>query len=181
MAKKNNFIKVALIAMLKAFDAKLEELKTDAGAVLFAEIFEAGEPVFIVEGDAQIPLPVGDYVLEDGRTLSVTEEGIIGAIVEATAPEVEAGEGGTMPAADPGEKSYTVNEIKALIDAGLSSQKAEYEQKLAALEAKLTKAPEEKEPEGVKPNPEGRKTETVKLGTKKLSQVERVFELMSDN
>ena len=179
MAKPKQLIKLALTSLLKALSVKLEEVKTDAGAVLFAEVFEVGEPVFIMEADAQIPLPVGDYVLEDGRTLSVTEEGIIGAITEAAPADMPKGEGEKAPMmeADPGEKSYTVNEIKALIDAGLSSQKAEYEQKLAALKAELTKEPD---PEGVKPNPEGRQNENVKLGKKNLSPVEKVIELMSN-
>jgi len=181
MAKKQNFIKVAILALLKAFDAKLEEMKTDAGAVLFAEVFEAGEPVFILEGDAQIPLPVGDYTLEDGRKLSVTEEGIIAAIAEAESPAKP--ENPEMKTEDaPEKKLYSVEDIKALIDAGLSKEKTENEAKVKALETKLQEleAKLETEPEGIKPNPEGRKTESVKLGTKQQSPVERVFELMNN-
>jgi hypothetical protein len=183
MAKKQNFIKVAILALLKAFDAKLEEIKTDAGAVLYAEVFEVGEPVFILEADAQIPLPVGDYMLEDGRKLTVTEEGIIAAIAEVPAEGTPAAEGDL--ASDPGEKSYTVNEIKALIDAGLSKEKTANEAKVKALETKLAeleaKLTEEPEPEGIKPNPEGRRVESVKLGTKKLTPVEVIFEKMSES
>lgn len=182
MAKKQNFIKVAILALLKAFDAKLEEIKTDAGAVLYAEVFEVGEPVFILEADAQIPLPIGDYMLEDGRKLTVTEEGIIAAIAEEPAEGTPAAEGDL---AAPAPKMYSVEDIKALIDAGLSKEKAENADKVKALETKLAeleaKLEAEPEPEGIKPNPEGRKTENVKLGTKNLSPVERVIEFMSES
>lgn len=187
MAKPKQLIKLALTSLLKALSVKMEEIKTDAGAVLSAEVFEPGEPVFIMEAETPIPLPVGEYVLETGQTLTVTEEGIIGAIAEAAAaePDLDKGKDTPIVPADPGEKSYTVNEIKALIDAGLSKEKAENETKVKALETKLAeleaKLAAEPEPEGIKPNPEGRKTEMVKLGKKDLSPVERVFELMTDN
>ena len=181
MAKKQNFIKVAIMALLKAFDTKLEEVKTDSGAVLYAEVFEAGEPIFITEGDAQIPLPVGDYTLEDGRKLSVTEEGIIAAIAEADAPADPENPEMTTETA-PEKKMYSVEDIKALIDAGLSKEKAENADKVKALETKLAEleAKLETEPEGIKPNPEGRKTEPVKLN-KNLSPIEQIFERMCES
>lgn len=180
MAKKQNFIKVAILALLKAFDTKLEEMKTDAGAVLFAEVFEAGEPIFIMEGDARVPLPVGDYTLEDGRKLTVTEEGIIGAIAEAAAPGEQPAE--EFDKEEPGKKMYSVEDIKALIDAGLSKEKEDHEAKVKALETKLAEleAKLEKEPEGIKPNPEGRKTETVNLN-KVSSPIERIFAKMCES
>jgi hypothetical protein len=58
--------------------------------MLEAEVFEAGQPVFILTEDEQrIALPVGEYELEDGRILVVIEEGVIGDIREAAEPEVE--------------------------------------------------------------------------------------------
>jgi len=46
--------------------------------------------VFILTEDEQrIPLPIGDYELEDMRVLVVLEEGMIAEVREASAPEVE--------------------------------------------------------------------------------------------
>jgi len=73
----------------ETIDVKLEQAKLDNGAILEAEAFEAGAAVFVVSEDERIPLPVGDYTLEDGQILSVQEEGIIASIGEA-APVEEA-------------------------------------------------------------------------------------------
>jgi hypothetical protein len=83
-------------------EVKLEQMKlTDGVSVLEADAFEAGNEVFIVTEDEQkIPLPVGEYELEDMRILVVTEEGLIAEIKESEEeeeeeeveePEVEAG------------------------------------------------------------------------------------------
>jgi len=70
---------------------KLETMRlTDGVSMLEAEVFEAGQPVFILTEDEQrIALPVGDYELEDGRILVVIEEGVIADIREAAEAEVE--------------------------------------------------------------------------------------------
>lgn len=74
---------------LKAVEVKLEQMTLNDGVtVIEAELFEAGQPVFVITEDAQIALPIGEYQLEDGRVLVVTEEGVIAEIKEAEA-EVE--------------------------------------------------------------------------------------------
>jgi hypothetical protein len=61
---------------------------TDGVSMLEAEVFEAGQPVFILTEDEQrIALPVGEYELEDMRILVVIEEGVIAEIREAAAEE----------------------------------------------------------------------------------------------
>jgi hypothetical protein len=60
----------------------------DGVTVIEAELFEVGQPVFVITEDAQIALPIGEYVLEDERVLVVLEEGIIAEIKEQEA-EVE--------------------------------------------------------------------------------------------
>ena len=70
-------------------EVKLEAMKLDNGTMLEAASFEAGQDVMIITDDARVPLPVGEYTLEDGRVLVVTEEGVIGEIKEA-APAEEA-------------------------------------------------------------------------------------------
>lgn len=89
------------VRSLLGMEVKLEQMKlTDGVSILEADVFEAGNEVFIVtEDDQKIPLPVGEYELEDMRILVVTEEGLIAEIKEAAEeeeieveePEVEAG------------------------------------------------------------------------------------------
>ena len=64
-------------------DIALEKLNLENGTVLEAESFEAGKEVFILSEDEKIPLPIGEYQLEDGRGLEVTEEGIISELNES--------------------------------------------------------------------------------------------------
>lgn len=79
------------VRALLGMEVKLEQMKlTDGVSVLEADAFEAGNEVFIVTEDEQkIPLPVGEYELEDMRILVVLEEGMIADIREAAEPEVE--------------------------------------------------------------------------------------------
>jgi len=64
-------------------DVQLEKLNLENGTVLEAETFETGKEVFILSEDEKIPLPVGEYQLEDGRGLEVTEEGVISELIES--------------------------------------------------------------------------------------------------
>jgi len=64
-------------------DIQLEKLNLENGTVLEAESFETGKEVFILSEDQKIPLPIGEYQLEDGRGLEVTEEGIISELNES--------------------------------------------------------------------------------------------------
>jgi len=81
------------IKTLLGMEVKLAQMKLDNGTVLEAEMFEAGQPVFIINEEDRIALPIGEYILEDGMILVVSEEGIIAeikeAIVEEEAPEAE--------------------------------------------------------------------------------------------
>ena len=78
---------------LLGMEVKLETMKLDDNiTIIEAESFESGmEVVVVTEDEQKIPLPVGDYNLEDGRVLVVAEEGIIAEVKEKEeeAPEVE--------------------------------------------------------------------------------------------
>ena len=52
-------------------DVQLEKLSLDNGTVLEAELFESGKEVFILSDDERIPLPIGEYKLEDVIILNV--------------------------------------------------------------------------------------------------------------
>lgn len=62
-------------------EVKLEQMKLENGTVLEAEAFEKDNEVFIVTEDEKVPVPSGEYQLEDGKIL-VVEEGIISDIKE---------------------------------------------------------------------------------------------------
>jgi len=70
-------------------EVKLEQAKLDNGTVIEADSFESGVEVFIVTEDEKVALPIGEYVLEDGKILVVAEEGLISEIKDAEAEEVE--------------------------------------------------------------------------------------------
>jgi hypothetical protein len=78
------------IKTLLGMEVKLETIKLIDGITIFeADTFETDKEVFIVTEDEQkIPVPIGEYELEDGRILVVVEEGIISELKEK-ADEVE--------------------------------------------------------------------------------------------
>jgi len=77
------------IKTLLSIPIKLEQMKLDNGTIVEAEIFEPNAEIFIVNEDERIALPIGEYILEDGMVLIVSEEGIIAEIKEAEAPAEE--------------------------------------------------------------------------------------------
>jgi hypothetical protein len=72
------------IKTLLNIEVKLEEMKLENGTVVSAEAFEKGKEVFIVTDDEKIAMPVGEYILEDGRLVVVEEEGIIADVREVS-------------------------------------------------------------------------------------------------
>ena len=89
------------VRVLLGMEVKLERMKLmDGVTVLEADAFEPEMEVFVVtEDDQKIPVPVGEYEMEDGRILVVEVEGIVKEVkekeeeveeeVEVEAPEVE--------------------------------------------------------------------------------------------
>ncbi len=82
------------VKTLLGVEVKLEQMKLENGTVLEADKFEGGNEIFIVTEDERVALPIGEYVLEDGQTLVIEEEGIIKEMKseneEAKEEEVEA-------------------------------------------------------------------------------------------
>lgn len=79
------------IKTLLGMEVNLETIKLIDGITIFeADTFETDKEVFIVTEDKQkIPVPVGEYELEDGRVLVVEVEGIILEVKEKEAKEEE--------------------------------------------------------------------------------------------
>ncbi len=65
------------IKTLLNIEVKLEEMKLENGTVITTEALEKGNEVFILTDDEKVAMPVGEYILEDGKLLIVEEEGII--------------------------------------------------------------------------------------------------------
>ena len=75
------------VRTLLGIEVKLEQMKLDNGAILEAEVFEVGAEIFVVADEERVAVPVGEYIAEDGSTIVVLEEGVIGEIKEAGAEE----------------------------------------------------------------------------------------------
>ena len=117
------------IKTLLNIEVKLEEMKLENGTVVEAESFEKGKEIFIKTDDEKVAMPVGEYLLEDGRLVVVEEEGIIGDVREVSdevpAKENEEGEEITsdleeekeeMAYATKEELSSAVEEMKSIIE-----------------------------------------------------------------
>ena len=74
---------------LLGIEVKLEQMTLENGAVLEAEVFEAGAEIFVVAENERVPVPVGEYEAQ-GKTIVVAQEGVIAEIKEAGAEEEEA-------------------------------------------------------------------------------------------
>jgi hypothetical protein len=110
-------------------EVKLEQTKLDNGTVIEADSFESGVEVFIVTEDEKVALPIGEYVLEDGKILVVAEEGVISEIKDAEAEEETEEEVEEVEAAEEEEESLgyatkeelaevkdMIEEIKAMLE-----------------------------------------------------------------
>ena len=62
-------------------EVKLAQMKlADGVTVLEFDSLEVGKEIFIVNENGNVPLPIGEYELEDGNILEVYEDGIIGEV-----------------------------------------------------------------------------------------------------
>jgi len=72
------------IKTLLNIEVKLEEAKLENGTVVTADAFEKGKEIFIVTDDEKVAMPVGEYLLEDGKLIVVEEEGTIADVREVS-------------------------------------------------------------------------------------------------
>jgi len=85
MEYKNKLNKIKAVLSM---EVKLAQMKLEDGiTVIEAEEFAPDFSVGIVTEDGVVPMPVGEYTLEDGMILVIAVEGIIAEIKE---PEAEA-------------------------------------------------------------------------------------------
>jgi hypothetical protein len=178
---------------------ELAQVKTaDGQAILDAEAFEIGNAVFIVTEEGNIPVPMGEYMLEDGMKIEVDEQGVIvevsiegeeevvEEVIEAK-DEIEKEETGmmeSMPKKVVKSKTEMEESYFSKIETRLSSiEKANEDLKavnvqLSAENEELKKQLAESPAEHTKFNPEA-KTETnvqFKLGSRRGETIQdRVF------
>lgn len=72
------------IKTLLNIEVKLEEQKLENGTVVSAEAFEKDNEIFIVTDDEKVAMPVGEYLLGDGRLVVVEAEGLIADVREVS-------------------------------------------------------------------------------------------------
>tara|TARA_R110002020_G_scaffold412889_3_gene622447 strand:+ start:492 stop:1064 length:573 start_codon:yes stop_codon:yes gene_type:complete len=73
-------------------EVKLAQATLENGTVIEAENFSEGNEVFIVTEDERVPMPVGEYILEDGEVLMIKEEGVIDSVGAKEEEKEEASE-----------------------------------------------------------------------------------------
>ena len=130
--KSNNVIEKIKDVLNLNEEVKLEQAKLDNGTVIEADSFESGVEVFIVTEDEKVALPIGEYILEDGKILVVAEEGVIAEIKDAeTEEEVEETEAEEVEveAAEEEEMGYATKEELAEVKSMIEEIKAMLEPK----------------------------------------------------
>ena len=102
------------IKTLLNIEVKLEEMKLENGTIVSAESFEKDKEIFIVTDDEKVAMPVGEYLLEDGRLVVVSEEGMIADVREVSdevpSKEDEEGEEITSDLAEEDEEEKELEE-----------------------------------------------------------------------
>jgi hypothetical protein len=181
--KANNILNRILAELSSIREVKFEQMTLENGAVLEAEVFEAGNEVFVISGEDRVAAPVGEHLLSDGRVLVIVEEGLIAEIKEAAAEEVEvesvveveAPEESTelaevevkeeVPAADVAEAIAKVIEEVAAMREEMKAMREEMggyakKEEMAAVKAELSAEPAAKP---IKHNPETKQANKVEF------------------
>ena len=160
---------VKKICVALNIEVKLEQMKLNDGVTIIeADSFEANNEIFVVtEDDQRIPLPVGEYVVENGMLLIVTQEGVIDEIKEQEAPEQVEEEELAEPQApaETIEKAQVKKTVESMVKETFFS---EYEELKAENEALKTQLAQMEEPKAIVHNPEP--TEKVKVEAPKSTR-----------
>jgi hypothetical protein len=160
---------VKKICIALNIEVKLEQMKLNDGVtVIEADSFEANNEIFVVtEDDQRIPLPVGEYVVENGMLLIVTQEGVIAEIKEQEAPAEE-----EMPEEEmkkDEEKMIEKSAVKKTVESMVKETFfSEYEALKSENEALKTQLAQMEEPKAIVHNPEP--TEKIKVEAPKSTR-----------
>ena len=149
MSIKDNVNKVLRSVGLKAVEVKLAQMMLEDGVTIIeAEAFEPEYSVGIVQEEGIIPLPVGEYTLEDGRVLVVEVEGIIAAVNEAVAEEAlpEQEQAPEMEMSEP-EAPQAKKIVESIVKESFFSEMEAMRNEITELKAQLAQKEESKEVE----------------------------------
>ena len=109
-----------------------QEITTDADA------FAVGVSVFVMNDETErIPLPDGDYQLEDGTTL-VVAEGMVAEIKDAEAPAEEVVEVEVVEEVAASANMVTREDVASMIADAVSEAKKEFSSQIEERDAKIT-------------------------------------------
>ncbi len=159
---------------------ELAQLKLENGTVLEAEAFESGNEIFILTEDEKVAVPQGEYLMEDGRTLVVEEEGVIQEIKaeEHEEKEEEKEDKEEMQYVSKEEFESAVEEIKGMIKE-LKEEKKEKEEMAEQVKEELSSTPAV---EPISHNPEAQEKFKVRFGqNRKETTLDRVMKKLTNN
>jgi len=165
---------------------ELAQAKLENGTVLEAEAFEAGNEIFILTDDEKVAVPVGEYTMEDGQILVVSEEGLIGEIKSAEQEEeVEASEEVEEQLEEEVEAKYATKEelaeVKSLVEEikAMIEKKEEMSEVEEQVKEELSETPAT---EAITHNPEPKKQVNLKFAqNRKQGTIDRVMQKLINN
>jgi len=157
-------------------EVKMGQVTMMGGEVLFdfeGETLESGINIFAIDktdDTVRIPVPVGKYPLEDGSTLVITEEGIVGEIVpKEVEPEEKPEEVTTPEDVNASDEKSVVNDIKSIL--------IKYEERFSGIEAILKEMKGEVVELAEQPNAKPRSTQAIV----ELNKNGRILEKLRNN
>jgi hypothetical protein len=180
--------KLNQIKALLSLEVKLAQMKLEDGiTIVEAESFEPEYSIGIVTPDGIVPMPVGEYELEDGSMVMVEVEGIIASIgpkaeeevipeAEAAPEEVVAPEMEASPSAPQPKRIVESVSKESFFEAQVAELKAEIEALKLAAQVKEEAIELASQEEGAEPlafNPESAiKPEGFKYGKNRTKNIQ---------
>ena len=160
--KKEEVVEEVVIAM--------GSVKSGDGSITFeyeGETPEVGGSIWVIaqseSGEAtKVPVPVGDYELEGGSKLTVSEEGIIASIGEAPMEEAPKEEELESETNNPASDNSVLNQVQESIKSIMIKYAEEQDKKFADLNEKIVSLSEQPAAKAIKSRP----TQKVELTSK---------------
>jgi hypothetical protein len=179
---------------LEQMEVKLAQMKlADGVTILEFDSLEVGKEIFIVSENGNVPLPIGEYELEDGQMLEVYEDGIIGEVAakeEEKAPIEEAEPEAEVPVEASVEAPQTAKKtVETVSKETYFSDMEELKREITELKEQLKLKEEVKEvvleetPKPITFNPENvQKMEQIKLTAQNVpSARDRILNIIYNN
>ncbi len=164
---------------------ELAQAKLENGTVLEAEAFESGKEIFILTDDEKVAVPVGEYQMEDGQILVVSEEGIIGEIKSAEQEEEEVEASEEVEELEEVEAQYATKEelaeVRSLVEEikQMIEKKEEMSEVEEQVKEELSETPAT---EAITHNPEPKKQVNLKFAqNRKQGTIDRVMQKLINN